>query len=137
MVVGQSVFLGSVSGSAAVEAARVFTARMLRRWSLLRVEEPVTAIVTELVANVVEHAGTDAELRLSHNGEVRIEVADLDSSPPVLRSPHPLQESGRGMMIIDRYATTWGFLPTAQGKTVWAAVELRAGPAPWRPGNAS
>jgi len=107
-----------------VEAARLFAMRVLRLWSLSRLEERVSAIIAELVANVVEHAGTDLELRLTHNGEVRIEVSDRDPAPPVLTMPEPLQEGGRGMLIVDRYSTCWGYAPANEGKTVWAEIDL-------------
>ncbi|GAA3203539.1 ATP-binding protein [Actinocorallia longicatena] len=114
--------------SGAVEAARLFSARVMRRWSLGQAEERVTAIIAELVANAVEHAGTDVEVRLSRNGEVRIEVADHDPAPPVMRMPDPLEEGGRGMIIVDRYSTQWGTDRAGKGKTVWAEVDVRPAP---------
>lgn len=114
----------------AVEEARLLAARTIRAWSLTSVEEPAVAIIVELVANAVRHAGTDLILRLCRrNTRIRIEVADRDPSPPVLTQPAPLQEGGRGMVIVNLYSTTWGTIPTPEGKTVWAEIDLGSAPA--------
>ena len=118
----------------AVEEARTFSARTLRQWALTGLEEPVSAIIAELVANAVLHAGTDLTLRLScSDARLRIEVDDQDPRPPVLAEPIGLQEGGRGMVIVDLYATAWGTVPKRDGKTVWAEIDLAATPLPWRP----
>jgi anti-sigma regulatory factor (Ser/Thr protein kinase) len=106
----------------------------MREWALTEFEEPVSAIIAELVANAVLHAGTDLILRLSCSGSrIRIEVDDRDTRPPVLTEPFGLQEGGRGMVIIARYSTTWGTVPSREGKTVWAEIDLAATLLPWRP----
>jgi signal transduction histidine kinase len=115
----------------AVEEARLLAARTIRAWSLTVIEEPAIAIIVELVANAVRHAKTDLILRLCHrSSKIRIEVADRDPSPPVLTEPAPLQEGGRGMVIVDLYSTAWGTTPTAYGKTVWAEIDLESAPVP-------
>jgi hypothetical protein len=53
------------------------------------VEEPVSAIVTELAANAVLHAGTAFAVELTVNGRVRIEVADGNAAAPT-SAPLPL-----------------------------------------------
>lgn len=116
-----------------MEEARLLSARTMRSWSLTAVEEPVIAIIVELVANAVRHAKTDLILRLCcRNSRIRIEVADHDPSPPVLTEPNPLQEGGRGMVIVNRYSTVWGSTPTPGGKTVWAEIDLDPAPVPLR-----
>jgi anti-sigma regulatory factor (Ser/Thr protein kinase) len=108
----------------------------MRAWSLLSIEEPATAITAELVANAVRHARSDLELRLIHRGpRIRIEVSDNDPSLPILTRPSGLQVGGRGMLIVDQYATDWGTTRTPGGKTVWADIDLTADDLPWRPGG--
>ena len=104
--------------------ARLFSERTLLQWSRAEIEEPVVAVVIELVANAVRHAVTDLELRLLTDGRVRVEVHDHDPTPPVRRRPGPMQEGGRGMMIVEAYASRWGIRPTDDGKTVWAEIDL-------------
>ncbi|SEG94775.1 Histidine kinase-like ATPase domain-containing protein [Thermomonospora echinospora] len=109
--------------SEAVELARRLAARTMRTWSLIECEEQVTAIVAELVANAVRHAGTVLELRLQRRpGAVRVEVRDRASAMPQMTVPAPLDESRRGLFIVDRFASDWGAIPVTGGKVVWAEV---------------
>jgi anti-sigma regulatory factor (Ser/Thr protein kinase) len=109
----------------AVEYARRLAARTMRTWSLVDREELVTAIVAELVANAVRHAGTALELRLLRRpGGVRVEVRDRATQMPRLTVPGPLDESHRGLFIVDRFSTAWGAEPVSGGKVVWAEVSL-------------
>ncbi|GAB3678099.1 hypothetical protein GCM10027589_48390 [Actinocorallia lasiicapitis] len=108
----------------AVEQARRLTASTMRSWSLTGDEEPVTAIVAELVANAVRHAATPLELRLIlHDGYIRIEVRDRDHRMPSLGKPQPLDDGGRGLFLVDAYSAAWGAERSPDGgKTVWAEV---------------
>ncbi|WP_106403711.1 ATP-binding protein [Actinocorallia populi] len=110
----------------AVEQARRLVARTMRAWNMSAGEEPVTAIVAELVANAVTHAATPFELRLVRGeGHVRVEVRDRDHRLPVLRDLHPLSDGGRGMFLVDCYARSWGAEPAPDGgKMVWAEIDV-------------
>ncbi|MBA9006248.1 MULTISPECIES: ATP-binding protein [Thermomonospora] len=109
--------------SEAVELARRLAARTMRTWALLEREEQVTAIVAELVANAVRHAGTVLELRLLRRSDaVRVEVRDRASAMPKMTVPAPLDECHRGLFIVDRFSTDWGAVPVTGGKVVWAEV---------------
>ncbi|WP_289008109.1 ATP-binding protein [uncultured Thermomonospora sp.] len=111
--------------SEAVELARRLSARTMRTWSLLDREEQVTAIVAELVANAVRHAGTVLELRLQRRPDaVRVEVRDRASTMPKMTVPAPLDESHWGLFIVDRFASSWGATPVTGGKVVWAEVAI-------------
>jgi anti-sigma regulatory factor (Ser/Thr protein kinase) len=117
--------LRSAPQSEAVEQARRLSARMMRAWSLLAQEETVTAIVAELVANAVRHAGTPLELRLARLRHlVRVEVRDRAVEMPKMTIPSPEEEGHRGLYIVDRYATAWGADPVVGGKVVWAEVSV-------------
>jgi len=118
----------------AVEEARTFAARTMRRWALTALEEPAGAIIAELVANAVLHACTDLTLRLTCSpSRIRIEVDDQDPRPPVIVEPAGLQEGGRGMVIVALYSTAWGVITHPNGKTVWAEIDRASTPMPWRP----
>lgn len=114
----------------AVEQARRLAARTMRSWALSSDEEPVTAIVAELVANAVRHAATPLELRLLRNdGHVRVEVRDRDHRLPRLRHPEPLDDGGRGLFLVDTYAAAWGAEPAPDGgKVVWAEISIAVKP---------
>jgi len=110
----------------AVEQSRRLVVRTMRAWNMTAGEEPVTAVVAELVANAVTHAATPFELRLVRGeGHVRVEVRDRDHRLPVLRSPHPLSDGGRGIFLVDCYARAWGAEPAPDGgKVVWAEIDV-------------
>lgn len=110
----------------------------MRSWSLLHREELVTAIVTELVANAVRHAGTALELRLVRRpGKVRVEVRDRTAQLPRLIRPEPLDEEHRGMLIVDEFSDDWGADRVPGGKVVWAEVGVGTDDLPETGGGAT
>jgi anti-sigma regulatory factor (Ser/Thr protein kinase) len=94
------------------------------------VSESVALIASELATNCVRHATASAfEIRVERLADrIVIEVEDDGAGDPVVRSPGPGDTSGRGLQIVSALADDWGVIPapTSTGKTVWAAVILRA-----------
>jgi anti-sigma regulatory factor (Ser/Thr protein kinase) len=89
------------------------------------VVQDVLLVVTELVANVVQHTGDGGELHLAcHDGRVRIAVHDQSRSFPQLQRPDPRRPGGRGLMLVAAVAETWGSRPTPTGKVVWAHISM-------------
>lgn len=102
--------------------------------------DTVELIVAELAANAVTHGrvpGRDTELRLTadrDDGLVRVEVSDTRGE----RRPHagsgdPGADGGRGLLLVAALADTWGVVERVggPGKTVWAAVGVPKGAAPF------
>jgi len=88
----------------------------------------VLLMADELASNAVRHARTEFTVRVVPQSNcVRVEVADGAAQLPVLGDPDPLATGGRGMLIVDRCATEWGFerFP-GDGKRVW--FECRQSP---------
>lgn len=85
-------------------------------------------IVAELAANSVTHGrvpGRDFELRLVLADTLRIEVSDARGErEPEPRPPAPESEAGRGLLLVEALATTWGTKGRVVGKTVWAELAL-------------
>jgi Histidine kinase-like ATPase domain len=63
-------------------------------------------------------------LGLLHPGPcVLCAVADPSTRAPVARRPGPLEETGRGLQLVESLSDHWGYCPAAdgRGKVVWAA----------------
>lgn len=87
----------------------------------------VQLVATEVLTNAYDHAGGAHRIRLRRDGpspEVLIEVDDGSPAPPVLGDGNPKSLRGRGLVLVDRLATGWGYRAAAGGgKTVWAVVD--------------
>ncbi|WP_328476912.1 ATP-binding protein [Actinoplanes sp. NBC_00393] len=97
------------------------------RWDLPDLVAPASLIVTELVANVVDHAHTMMTLRLSLRTRY-LNIAVRDGSPqhpPEPRPADPENPGGHGLLLVSSLADAWGCLPSDDGKVVWAALRRR------------
>jgi len=87
--------------------------------------EDVELLVSELVANVVRHAGTAAALRFSDTGDrIRVEVEDGSAHRPVPVT-EPGVHGGYGLRIVEALADSWGIELTDGGKVVWFELAHR------------
>jgi anti-sigma regulatory factor (Ser/Thr protein kinase) len=122
-------------GPQSARAARRLTRNTLRDWDLAFLAEDAETIVGEFVANAVTHAAASGEparrqpadtlgLRLVRRpGEVICAVLDPSDSAPVLKAPATVEESGRGLQMVDALSDVWGWSPVAdRGKAVWAIL---------------
>ncbi|MGW6929749.1 ATP-binding protein [Lentzea sp. NPDC054927] len=85
----------------------------------------VLLVVTELVANVYDHARFPARLRLRKSAEpcvVQIAVEDASPSAPALQPLSSDSVRGRGLVLVNQLAKQWGVVQRALGKSVWALV---------------
>jgi anti-sigma regulatory factor (Ser/Thr protein kinase) len=81
-------------------------------------------LVSELATNAVVHARTPMRVSVLHHGErLRVEVRDDDPRPPQPRQPDPMAPGGRGIMLVDMLATSWGVNGNDRGKTVWFELD--------------
>jgi len=95
------------------------------RWDLPHLVAPATLICSELISNACDHASTMMRLQLSR-GDTYLFIAVRDGSPaePVLLTPAPGDRRGRGLQIVGATAHSWGCLPAADGKVVWASLVI-------------
>ena len=109
-----------------VTAARHLAVQLLAAWHAPQDLADAALLVTELVANVVDHApGEDSlslELAMS-DGWLRIAVADGSAVRPVIRALCLDQPRGRGLQLVQGIADRWGSEDHRGGKRVW--FELR------------
>lgn len=93
------------------------------RWGLQSLAGPVSVVLSELVTNVVRHAGTAMDVRLTLRAPyLHVAVADGHPGSPRPRNSHPTTEGGRGLQLVRSLTERWGFLPVGEGKVVWATL---------------
>ncbi|MEW2292581.1 ATP-binding SpoIIE family protein phosphatase [Streptomyces sp. NPDC006743] len=114
-----------------------------------RLADEVLVVVSELVTNVVVHAGTDTELTCrmeTDTGACVVEVTDRHPSRAPREhgqghgsgqeTPCETAEYGRGLRLVAALAQEWGITYRAGAKTVWARLSADAGKDAGDEGNA-
>ena len=103
-------------------------------WNLGASLHPGRAVLSELVANAVEHARTEMEVSISRRGST-LHLAVRDRNPTLPRiirlrpvePGRPLDERGHGLRVVHAESVAWGAIPSIGGKVVWATVRDRTG----------
>ncbi|WP_426507186.1 ATP-binding protein [Dactylosporangium sp. McL0621] len=128
----------------ATAAARHLVGRACTRWGFDRLRDIAELVVTELVSNVLRHAGTDMEVTVAHDRRLlHVSVRDRGQGVPRLggRPSRPAprlgrtgrengrpdpdegpREDGRGLLVVSALTRAWGCIPVPDGKVVWATV---------------
>ncbi|PAZ16280.1 hypothetical protein CLM62_09150 [Streptomyces sp. SA15] len=99
----------------------------METWGLPQLVDVAKQVVTELVANAVEHtdaATVGASITRTGTVSARVVVTDTSRTRPTPGTPAADDESGRGLVLVDALAHAWGSELVHGGKRVWA--ELRA-----------
>lgn len=100
-------------------AARRFVAALLDGSDHLDVDAVLLA-VSELASNAVTHARTELAVTVrDSSARLRVEVSDHTAGVPVRRRAGPDDERGRGLDVVARSSSAWGWDATPSGKTVW------------------
>jgi anti-sigma regulatory factor (Ser/Thr protein kinase) len=103
--------------------ARALVATALADWRCDKLVDVAQLLVSELVTNVVLHAGGEAEVSIAlHDRCLRIEVADSSPVMPTQRERDDGRVGGRGLPIIEVVGDRWGVEPRDGGKVVWAEL---------------
>ncbi len=126
---------------ASVPVARHLVLDLLGAWRSPHDVGDAALLVTELVANVVDHVAGEAsfslELSMSEDW-LRISVADGSALQPVVREFEVGAPRGRGMRLVEGIADRWGVEDDTDGKRVWFELAPQGsgvgGPAAVAPG---
>lgn len=85
--------------------------------------DDVVMVVNELLTNALEHARSDAVLRMTLvRDTLEVTVRDCSTDPPRPQPFSPSTSRGRGLQMIDALFDQWGWVPHDDGKVVWARV---------------
>jgi serine phosphatase RsbU (regulator of sigma subunit)/anti-sigma regulatory factor (Ser/Thr protein kinase) len=118
-------------------AARAVVRSVLDEGKLDELLDAALLLTTELSTNAVVHAGTDLELEVIADPRgLTVTVVDnargvvAASQPPSTADPPTadLSARGRGLLLVDHFATRWGTTHHGAGKGVWFRLN-RPGPA--------
>jgi anti-sigma regulatory factor (Ser/Thr protein kinase) len=114
-------------GPESVTLARRFAGEVLQG-TARDAQETVVLMISELASNCVRHTDSGFELTIIQSGaEIRVEAADTGGGKPTMRTPGPTDPDGRGLQIVDIFASAWGIdRPAAGGKTVWFELATQA-----------
>ncbi|GGX12988.1 magnesium or manganese-dependent protein phosphatase [Streptomyces malachitofuscus] len=125
---------------AQAEPERVAVARhqlreLLHDWSSTDQVDSAVLLLSEMLTNVLVHTDTDALLlaEVTDGGDgrrIRIEVTDAGDDLPHLRRPGELASSGRGLVLVELLAHTWGVDPRGEGKCIWFELYEKDGARP-------
>ncbi|MFF7966471.1 ATP-binding protein [Streptomyces sp. NPDC007903] len=126
----------SYDSAGPADAVRDDLRNHLARWQAAEFADAAAVVVSELLSNALLHGRPPVRVvcalrRRSPDGAaLRIEVADagdsFDTTRVRARWRHPsftLEESGRGLFLVDALASRWGDEPTRNGHTVWAVLD--------------
>ncbi|OJF14170.1 hypothetical protein BG844_11245 [Couchioplanes caeruleus subsp. caeruleus] len=120
--------------SGAPARARAAVIDACAAWQLPELRDRACVVVSELVINAVQHAGTAITVVLFRRGSaMHLAVGDENPRLPRLRDTFPASldvqphQRGLGLHIVHAAATVWGAAPTADGKVVWATIRPGTG----------
>lgn len=110
----------------AVRGVRQWTAAQLDSWGLIPdVVAGAVLCISELVSNVVQHAGTSARVSMELAERLLVTVEDTGtwSAPRTGQEDHSAV-SGRGLALVAAVSDAMGHARGAQGSTVWFEIIL-------------
>ncbi|RRR72461.1 SpoIIE family protein phosphatase, partial [Streptomyces sp. RP5T] len=108
-----------------VAPVRKQVVEQLARWDLSEASFTAELVTSELVTNAIRYGARPIRLRLIHDATTLIcEVSDTSHTAPHLRRAKTWDEGGRGLLLVAQLTQRWGSRHTADGKTIWAEIEL-------------
>src|SRR4051812_14563033 len=119
-------------------AARALVRSVLEEAALDSLLNEALLLTTELSTNAVVHAGTEVDIEVTADiGGLTVTVTDFAPGPVEQLAVGPkndkidigeVAERGRGLLLVDHFASRWGTVHEGTGKGVW--FRLERGPSP-------
>ncbi|MEU1274140.1 SpoIIE family protein phosphatase [Streptomyces sp. NPDC005799] len=107
-----------------VAVARQHLRELLHDWPSPDQVDSAVLLLSEMLTNVLVHTDADALMQAEVRGEpggrrMRVEVTDTSDDLPHKRRPGEMASSGRGLVLIELLAQSWGVDPRGEGKSIW------------------
>ncbi len=100
-------------------AARRFVVDALRS-APEEIRDSAGLLTSEAVTNALLHAAGPITVEVKHESDrYRVEVRDASRLPPTEKHYEVEDLTGRGVHLLNKVATAWGWQPTRSGKVVW------------------
>ena len=127
---------------AAARLARDLVGEACTAWELPSLRQVAPTVMSELVLNAAEHAGTPIDVTVTRRPS-GMHLAVYDRRPALPRLPVSVrgdpgepERYGRGLHLVHAVTTAWGALPTRDGKMTWAILLVRGIPGRGNPPSA-
>ena len=115
--------------------ARRVLRHMLCQWQLEAVADPALLLLSELVTNAVQASSDGASQEQPRqqmicltvqltDASLVIRVWDANPALPVLQEADVTGDHGRGLLLVDFLADSWGHYASGGGKVVWCEVAI-------------
>jgi phosphoserine phosphatase RsbU/P len=121
-------------------AARALVRSVLEEAGLDALLNEALLLTTELSTNAVVHANTELDIEVTaDHGGLTVTVTDFAPGPVEQLAVGPRNESvdigevaerGRGLLLVDHFASRWGTVHEGTGKGVWFRLESKPGAMP-------
>ncbi|MFI0806323.1 SpoIIE family protein phosphatase [Streptomyces echinatus] len=112
----------------ALTQARHMIRAAVRAWGAGGQADEIELVADELITNALLHTEGSAIVTLraldGTGHRLRIEVEDCSSALPRRRDAGENGVSGRGLLLVDRLADSWGVEARGGGKAVWCEFRL-------------
>ncbi|MFK4226423.1 SpoIIE family protein phosphatase, partial [Streptomyces sp. NPDC019890] len=108
-----------------VPEGRAFISKVLTTWECAETIDDAGLLLSEVLTNAIQHAQGPIGLHLRRTvSELAVEISDNSPHLPQPRLAADDEESGRGLILVDTLADSWGVRPTDEGKTTWFTLKL-------------
>lgn len=96
---------------------------LLAEWQLTDVLDEVELLTTELITNAILHARSAVDIAVRRRpGAVRVEVSDQGEGALEVAEADLGDTHGRGLLLVEAMARSWGTAMNGDTKTVWFEV---------------
>ncbi|MEU6080189.1 SpoIIE family protein phosphatase [Streptomyces sp. NPDC047108] len=97
---------------------------LMHDWGDNEQVDAAVLMISEMASNVLLHTDGDALIIAEIVGRrgarrLRVDVADPSDELPHLRRPGEMASSGRGLVLMEMLAESWGVDPRGEGKCTW------------------